>query len=73
MVGILIIVSILWGEYRYKDGIKDSKILYQMEGAANAIMNLHKKGLIKFEEDGTFIGIDGKRWHPIEDINKNKG
>lgn len=72
MIVILISASVIWGEIRYKDGLKISinNIMgYKLEGAHNAISNLEYNGIIKLENDGTFVGLNNNKWHPLNNID----
>lgn len=67
MIIIIIALIVLYGEMRYRDSIRDNSFLLRAEGAMNTILNLENKGLIKFEDDGTFVGMNDTRWNPAKD------
>lgn len=85
LVGL--IVAILWGQYRYYvgyeigvyDGFKNVDFKSEMIGSAKLVNALRDNDIIKFLEDGTFIGfnnnewnaITGKKYNPILDRNEN--
>lgn len=65
MIAILIVASVGWGEYRFRDGKKQQRLTAKLEGGMNAVQHLAANGLISFEDDGTFVGKDGKTWNPL--------
>lgn len=85
LVGL--IVAIVWGQYRYYvgyeigflDGFKDVDLKSEMIGSAKLVNALRDNDIIKFLEDGTFIGfnnnewnaITGKKYNPILDRDEN--
>lgn len=69
----LILISGIWAEIRhglgyregFKDGFKDIDLKSEMIGSAKLVKALSENHIIKFLDDGTFIGFNNNEWNAI--------
>ena len=72
----LLVLAGIWAEIRYRMGgsaallsnelqdlIEEIKYKGEVNGARSIVQTLMSQGLLKREEDGTFVGMDGKTFN----------
>jgi hypothetical protein len=75
VVILLLIVSKYVHYYGYKkgydDGYDDSGVTSELIGSYKLIKSLKDNNIIKFLDDGTFIGFNSNEWNPLTDKKYN--